>query len=131
MCAQNRFIKKKSDLSVQETVDKLEAALREKGLAVFAKINHFQNAKNIDLNMNESQVLLFGNPKIGTLMMQQNIFLSLDLPLRIAVVKDDSNSVWVVYTSTTIFREKYGFLDSAIIERVDTLLDNLTDSVTK
>jgi uncharacterized protein (DUF302 family) len=131
MRAQNRFIKKKSVSSVQETIDKLEAILKEKGIAVFAKINHFQNAKDIDLEMNESQVILFGNPKIGTLMMQKNIFLSLDLPLKIAVVKDDSSNVWVVYTSTNIFREKYDFLDSVIMERIDTLLDNVTDSIIK
>ena len=81
--------------------------------------------------MNESQVILFGNPKIGTLMMQKNIFLSLDLPLKIAVVNDDSSDVWVVYNSTNIFREKYDFSDSEILERIDTLLDNVTDSIIK
>ena len=131
MCAQNRFIKKKSAFSVQETIDKLEAILKEKGIAVFAKINHFQNAKDIDLEMNKSQVMLFGNPKIGTLMMQKNIFLSLDLPLKIAVVKDDSSNVWVVYNSTNIFRERYDFSDSEIIERIDTLLDTITNSIIK
>jgi beta-galactosidase len=129
MCAQNRFIKKKSDSSVQETIDKLEAILREKGIAVFAKINHFQNAKDVDLEMNESQVLLFGNPKIGTLMMQKNIFLSLDLPLKIAVVQDDSNNVWVLYTRTNVFRERYNYSESEIIERIDTLLNNVTNSI--
>jgi len=129
MCAHFCFIKKKSAFSVQETIDKLEAILNEKGIAVFAKINHFQNAKNIDLEMNESQVILFGNPKIGTLMMQKNIFLSLDLPLKIAVVKDDSNNVWVVYNSTNIFKERYDFSNSEIIERIDALLDNVTDSI--
>jgi len=131
MCAQNRFIKKKSAFNVQETIDKLEAILKEKGIAVFAKINHFQNAKDIDLEMNESQVILFGNPKIGTLMMRKNIFLSLDLPLKIAVVKDDSSNVWVVYNSTNILRERYNFSDSEIIERIDTLLDNIIDSIIK
>ena len=131
MCAQNRFIKKKSASSVQETIDKLEVILREKEIAVFAKVNHFRNAKDIGLEMNESQVILFGNPKIGTLMMQKNIFVSLDLPLKIAVVQDDSGNVWVIYNSTKILTERYDFSDSAIIERVDTLLDNITNSITK
>ena len=131
MCAQNLFIKKKSASSVQETIDKLEAILKEKGIAVFVKINHFQNAKDINSEMNESQVILFGNPKIGTLMMQKNIFLSLDLPLKIAVIKDDSSNVWVVYNSTNIFRKKYDFSDSEIMERIDMLLDNITDSIIK
>ncbi len=131
MCAQNRFIKKKSASSVQETIDKLEAILSEKEIAIFSKVNHFRNAKDIGLEMNESQVILFGNPKIGTLMMQKNIFVSLDLPLKIAVVQDDSGNVWVIYNSTKILTERYDFSDSAIIERVDTLLDNITNSITK
>ena len=131
MCAQNHFIKKKSASSVQKTIDKLEAILKEKGIAVFAKINHFQNAKDVDLEMNKSQAIVFGNPKIGTLMMQKNIFLSLDLPLKIAVVKDDSEDVWVVYNSTNIFRERYDFSNSEIIEKIDTLLDNITESIIK
>ena len=131
MCAQNGFIKKKSASSVQETIDKLEVILREKEIAVFVKVNHFRNAKDIGLEMNESQVILFGNPKIGTLMMQKNIFVSLDLPLKIAVVQDDSGNVWVIYNSTKILTERYDFSDSAIIERVDTLLDNITNSITK
>ncbi len=131
MCAQNRFIKKKSASSVQETIDKLEAILTEKEIAVFAKVNHFQNAKDIGLEMNESQIILFGNPKIGTLMMQKNNFVSLDLPLKIAVVQDDSGNVWAIYNSAKILTERYDFLDSAIIERVDILLDKITNSITK
>ena len=131
MCAQNGFIKKKSASSVQETIEKLEVILKEKDIAIFSKVNHFQNAKDIGLEMNESQVILFGNPKIGTLMMQQNNFISLDLPLKIAVVQDDSNNVWVIYNNTKILTEKYDFSNSAIIEKVNTLLDNITNSITK
>jgi uncharacterized protein (DUF302 family) len=129
MCVQNRFIKKKSSYSVQETIDKLEVLLKEKEIAIFSKINHYHNAKDIGLEMNESQVILFGNPKIGTLMMQNNIFVSLDLPLKIAVVQDDSGNVWVIYNRTKLLAERYDFSDSAIIEKVDTLLENITNSI--
>ena len=71
MCAQNLLIKKKSAFSVQETVEKLKVLLTEKGITVFSQINHSQNAKNIGLELNDSQVIIFGNPKIGTLMMQK------------------------------------------------------------
>jgi uncharacterized protein (DUF302 family) len=129
MCAKNLLIKKKSAFSVQETVEKLKVLLIEKGITVFSQINHSQNAKNIGLELNDSHVIIFGNPKIGTLMMQNNIFLALDLPLKIAVIKDDSDAVWVVYNSTAIFRERYGFSGSEMIERIDTLLDTLTNSI--
>ena len=81
--------------------------------------------------MNESQIIFFGNPKIGTLMMKENIFLSLDLPLKMAVVKDNSGDVWVVYNRTNILRERYNLSDSEILEKIDKLLDNIAESVTK
>ncbi|UCH03035.1 MAG: DUF302 domain-containing protein [Candidatus Bathyarchaeota archaeon] len=122
----NQFIKKKSALSVQETMDKLESIIAEKGIPVFAKVNHSKNAKDVGLEMNESQVLFFGNPKIGTLMMQQNVFLSLELPLKIAVVKDDAGDVWIVYNQLNSMREKYN-LDIAILEKVDALLESISN----
>ena len=98
-------------------MDKLESMISEKGIVVFVKVNYYTNAKEVGLEMNESQVIFFGNPKIGTLMMQENIFLTLDLPLRIAVVKDDSGEVWVVYNSTNSLRERYSLSDSEILKK--------------
>ena len=92
MCVQTRFIKKKSSYSVQETIDKLEVLLKEKEIAIFTKINHYQNAKDIGLEMNESQVILFGNPKIGTLMMQNNIDVSTGSRINVdQVLMDEEN----------------------------------------
>ena len=113
MYTQNRFVKKKSAFTVQDTIDKLESILNDKGIAVFAKIDHCRNAREVGLELNESQVLFFGNPQIGTLLMQKNIFLSLDLPLKIAVVTDDSGDVWVTYTSAHILGETYNLPDSS------------------
>jgi uncharacterized protein (DUF302 family) len=81
--------------------------------------------------MNDSQVLIFGNPKIGTLIMQNNILSSIDLPLRIAVVEDNLENIWVVYRNPNLFREEYGFSNSTVLERIDKLLDNVTDSIIK
>jgi uncharacterized protein (DUF302 family) len=131
MCARNLLIRKKSIFSVEETIEKIKVFLKEKGIAIFSQINHAQNAKDIGLEMNDAQVIIFGNPKVGTLMMQKNLLLSLDLPLKIAVMKDDSGTIWVVYNSPEIFRERYDFSDSEILERIDAILDKITDSIIK
>lgn len=120
-------VTKRSLYSVKATMSKLESAIRAKSIIIFFKIDHMDNAQQIGLKMNESQVIFFGSPKAGTVMMNDNIFLSLDLPMKIAVVQDDSGEVWVLYTSTRILKERYHLPDSQVLHQVETLLDILTD----
>jgi uncharacterized protein (DUF302 family) len=131
MGERSRFIKKKSAFSVQETMDKLETTLKDRSIAVFAKIDHLKNALDVGMRMNEAQVIYFGNPAIGTVLMQENVFLALELPLRIAVVEDDVGDVWVVFNKMNVLRARYALQDSDIFTKVDNLLDAVTDLATK
>lgn len=126
-----QFIKKKSAFSVQETMDNLESTIKDRGIPVFAKINHAKNALDVGMRMNDAQVISFGNPALGTVLMQENVFLSLDLPLRIAVVEDDVGDIWAVYIDTGVLRARYALPESEILTKVDTLLDAVTDFATK
>jgi uncharacterized protein (DUF302 family) len=125
------FKRKRSAHSVQETVDKLESIIKEKGITIFAKINHQKNAEDVGLELNEAQVIIFGSPKVGTLMLQKNIFMSLDLPLKMAIVKNESENTWVVYNKTNSLKERYNLPDSEILNKIDLLMDNITDLATK
>ena len=125
------FIKKKSAFSVQETMDNLESTIKDRGIAVFARINHTRNAVDVGMSMNYAQVISFGNPALGTILMQKNVFLALDLPLRIAVVEDDVGDVWAVYTTTDVLKTRYAFPESEVLTKVDALLDAVTDVATK
>jgi len=81
--------------------------------------------------MNEAQVIYFGNPAIGTVLMQENVFLALELPLRMAVVEDDAGDVWIVYNRMSVLKERYALQDSEIFTKVDNLLDAVSDLATK
>jgi uncharacterized protein (DUF302 family) len=94
---------------------------------IFAQIDHAANARRVDMTMNDAQVILFGSPKGGTVLMNANIFLAFDLPLKIAVMQDPDAVVWVRYTPVTTLKARYGLPDMPIIESVDTLLTTLTD----
>jgi uncharacterized protein (DUF302 family) len=131
MGERSRFIKKKSAFSVQETMDKVETTLKDRSITVFAKIDHLKNALDVGMRMNEAQVIYFGNPAIGTILMQKNVFLALELPLRIAVIEDDVSDVWVVYNKMSELRARYALQDSDIFTKVDNLLDAVTDLATK
>ena len=87
-------IEEKLSISVEMAVKKLETALATKGLTVFAKIDHQKGAKKVKLEMKPSIVLIFGNPAVGTALMNENMAWSYELPLKIAIYEDASGQVW-------------------------------------
>jgi uncharacterized protein (DUF302 family) len=93
----NDIIVKESCLSVSETANNIKEIVKKKGLSVFAVINHSGNAKMVNMKLNESKMVIFGNPKLGTALMQQDMKVGLDLPLRILVYRDTDNKVKMAY----------------------------------
>lgn len=79
------------------TLERLLAAFKEKGITVFARIDHAESARNAGLAMPPTQVLIFGNPKAGTPLMLAVPGVALDLPLRVLVRDDDQGRTWVSF----------------------------------
>jgi uncharacterized protein (DUF302 family) len=86
-----------STRGVNETVERLKALLAEKGIEVFAHIDHAAAAKKAGLPLRPMQVLIFGNPRAGTPLMQARQTAGLDLPLRALVWEDEAGKVWLTY----------------------------------
>jgi len=84
-----------SAYSVSETIDRLEATLKEKGMGVFGRVDHKANAEKVDLEMPDTQVLIFGNPKLGTKLMLSAPGIALDLPLKMLAAKADDGNVYL------------------------------------
>lgn len=83
------YVEHKSSLSFQETLDRLEAAIEKAGMTVFARIDHAAGAKAVGLSMLPATVLIYGQARGGTPLMQANPATALDLPLR-ALVREDA-----------------------------------------
>ncbi|WP_086929286.1 DUF302 domain-containing protein [Agarilytica rhodophyticola] len=124
----NNMVSKLSTYSVNETMDKFEAIIKEKGLGVVARVNHQANAQKVGLEMNEAQVIIFGNPKAGTLIMQKNIAAALDLPMRVVVYKDDSGKVYIAYRSPKTIEESFAIADCPVFDQMSEALDKLTSA---
>jgi len=125
-------IKKASAHSVQETMDSFVTLIKSKGMRVFARIDHKENAAGVNLKMNDSQVLIFGNPKGGTVLMQKDPTVSLELPLRVAVYKDDDGKVWLSYHNPQSLKDSYNVSAAAqVLNKVEGGLDKLTSAATK
>lgn len=122
----NDVIVKESCMSVDDTANNLKKILREKNLDVFAVINHGANAKMVDMKLRESKMIVFGNPKMGTLLMQENMQVGLDLPLRILVYKDRDEKVKMAYRDGSWLAQKHILNASKKILKVNKAMDNIT-----
>jgi uncharacterized protein (DUF302 family) len=82
---------------VTETVERLKGLLAQKSIQVFADIDHAEAARQVGLPLRPTRVLIFGNPRAGTPLMQSRQTIGLDLPLRILVWEDEAGKTWVTY----------------------------------
>jgi uncharacterized protein (DUF302 family) len=96
-----------SKYAVKETVDRLTTALKDKGINPAARIDHAAAAKAAGLELRPTEVLLFGNPKVGTPLMQANRHVAIDLPMRVLVWEDDGGKVWIGYTPPSQLKARY------------------------
>lgn len=95
--ADDGLISIKSAYDVKTTADRLENALKQKGVNVFIRIDHAKAAQSIGKNLRPTEVLIFGNPKIGTPLMQCNQKIAIDLPQKALIFEDENAQVWLAY----------------------------------
>jgi uncharacterized protein (DUF302 family) len=106
--AANGLVRIASNYSVEETVERLQALFAQKGLQVFAVIEHSGEAEKVGLKMRATKVVIFGSPKGGTPLMVAAPTLAIDLPLKALVAEDESGKVWVSYNSPEYLQERHG-----------------------
>ncbi|MEO7760802.1 MAG: DUF302 domain-containing protein [Casimicrobiaceae bacterium] len=98
----------KSPFSSKETVDRLEVVLKEKGMTIFARIDHAAGATKVGKQLRPTEVLIFGNPQGGTPFMECNQTVGIDLPLKALVWEDASGQVWLGYNDPTYVAGRHG-----------------------
>ncbi len=98
-----------SRYSVDETVSRIEAMLREKGIKLFVVVDHSGDAERAGLTMPPTKLVIFGNAKAGTPLMLDTPSVALDLPLKILVSQDSDGSVWISYNTPAYLQQRHGF----------------------
>jgi uncharacterized protein (DUF302 family) len=114
MMKENGLIQIASSRSVDETVQRLQAAFREKGMQVFAVIDHSGEAEKVGLKMRPTKVVIFGSPKGGTPLMVAAPSLAIDLPLKALVTEDAAGKVSVTYNDPEYLRARHGVPEELI-----------------
>ncbi len=110
--------------TVADAVERIKLFLQDKSFTLFADIDHQRNAATVDLSMPASRVLIFGNPVAGTKLMQKDITMSLDLPLRIAVVEKDGETL-LIHQTTEDYTTLYQVKDHPVLEKIESLFTGL------
>jgi uncharacterized protein (DUF302 family) len=98
-----------SRYSVPETLARLQTILKEKGMTVFALVDHSGEAEKAGLAMRPTQLLIFGSPKGGTPLMVAAPRLAIDLPLKALAWQDEAGQVWLSYNSPEYLQQRHGF----------------------
>ena len=98
----------KSNYAPKETMDRLEADIKSKGLTVFARIDHAAGAAQVGLPLRPTELLIFGNAKGGTPLMQANQEIGIDLPLKILVWQDQEGTTWLSYNDLNWLATRHG-----------------------
>lgn len=99
----------RSPYQVPETLSRLQSIVKEKGMTVFALVDHSGEAEKAGLKMRPTQLLIFGSPKGGTPLMNAAPSLAIDLPLKALAWQDDKDQVWLSYNSPEYLQQRHGF----------------------
>ncbi|HEY5256139.1 MAG TPA: DUF302 domain-containing protein [Acidobacteriaceae bacterium] len=93
--------------SVDETITHLQSMLQEKGVQIFALIDHSGEAKRAGIEMRPTKLLIFGNPKAGTPLMLVAPSIAIDLPLKLLVWEDAGGQVWISYNTPEYLQKRH------------------------
>lgn len=112
-------------IQFEEKVSEIKEKLAEKNIQIFAEINHSEEAKKVGLELPKTIVLIVGNPKMGTLLMQENQDFALELPLKI-LITENNNTIKVNYQEITPLAKKYKLKKSLpIAKRIDEVMKQI------
>jgi len=125
------LISKKSAHSVSVTIDKLETVLKKKGITIFARVDHQKGAKGAGKVLRPTVLLIFGNPKLGTPLMQSRQTVGIDLPMKALAWEDADGHVWLTYNKPSAMADRHHISDKEkIIKKMTGALDKFTNIAT-
>ncbi|MEA1891855.1 MAG: DUF302 domain-containing protein [Campylobacterota bacterium] len=123
----NDIIVKQSSCSVDVTVENIKNILRANDMSVFAIINHRGNAKMVNMKLNKSKMIVFGKAELGTVLMQQDMRVGLDLPLRILVYLDTDNKVKMAYRDGSWLENKHILNAPKKVKKINEGMQTITN----
>jgi uncharacterized protein (DUF302 family) len=127
--ADDGLVKNLSAHSVQTTMDSLENLVRNKGLTVFVRIDHAAGAAEVGEEMLPTQLLMFGNPAIGTNLMTSQRTVGVDLPIKVLIWEEPDGKVWIAYNDPAYLAKRHGIDDrDAVLDKMGRVVKGLVSA---
>lgn len=122
-----------SNYSVKETLDRLEFDLKAKKITVFVRIDHAAGAASVAMPLRPTELLIFGNPKSGTPLMESNQAVGIDLPLKVLAWQDAGGKVWLTYSDPRWLARRHRLSSGTdtSVGALATVLANLAKAATE
>lgn len=128
----NGVVQLKSTHSVTATINRLESTLLNKGMTIFKRVDHTAGAKNAGLQLRPTELLIFGNPKVGTPLMLCSQTAALDLPQKALAYQDENGQVWLAYNDPVYMAQRHNTKDcDAAIQKVSQALAKFASAAVK
>ena len=130
-CADSGLISVKSPHDVKTTADRLETALKEKGMTVFIRVNHAEGARTVGMELRPTELVVFGNPNVGTPLMQCSQGVAIDLPQKALIWEDETGHVWLSYNDPhyLVKRHKIEGCDE-VVKKIENALNSFAQAAT-
>ncbi len=121
-----------SKYSVEETADRFEKVLNKKGMTIFKRIKHSEGAKKVGVDLRDTQVIIFGNPKVGSPLMQCAQSIAIDLPQKALIWKNAKGQVYITYNDPSYLRKRHNVSGcDPVFAKITKALAGLTGAAVK
>lgn len=129
--AQGGLVSVKSSHDVVTTANRLESVLKEKGLTVFARIDHAAGAASVGQTLKPTLLIIFGNPAMGTPLIERSRTMGIDLPLKALIWEDRAGQVWFSYNAPDYLARRHGITEMGdVILKMQEALSNFAMAAT-
>ena len=123
----NGLVTIKSNHSVKVTLDRLEGLLKKKGITIVTRWSHDAGAKKVEIPLRPTELLIFGNPKLGSHMFTSKQSAGIDLPMKALAWEDEKGQVWLTYNDPQYIADRHGIKDRPeIVKKMTGALGKLT-----
>jgi len=118
-----------SAFNFEETADRMESILNEKGMTIFNRIKHSEGAAKVGIELRKTELILFGNPKVGSPLMKCQQSVALDLPQKALIWEDDKAKVWIAYNDPRYLERRHNISGcEEVIVKIEKALAGIVKS---
>ena len=118
-----------STFNVEKTADRMESVLHEKGMTIFNRIKHSEAAANVGIELRKTELIIFGNPKVGSPLMKCQQSVAIDLPQKALIWEDDNAKVWISYNDPRYLEKRHNIAGcEEVISKIEKALAGIAKS---